>query len=338
MKNEISIEEMMDMSNLLFEKNKERWTPKTPASNINFVCWLVAEIGEVIDIIKKKGTEKIMNDPDVRQEMIEEITDCYMYLADILNRYEYTSDEFSDVYRKKMSFNLNRDYTKGKTNKDKETDLYSTNNENKFVILEGADGVGKSSFQDIILAYYKHIGLEEKIIYDKQIKNEVLSPFITKLRIEPKDVSKYAIQHLGVSAIIDNFYKYILPAFQNEQSVILDRSWISTYVYSLHSGISEQETQIISNPIIKIWEIYKQVIPKPSLVIFERSNTLKPNELNHNDFERISNLYRSLPNSTFFKNFNIFYINNDNDLETTWSDLATKLKLSYIPLNQFYTK
>lgn len=59
-----------------------------------------------------------MEDKDVRHEMLEEITDCYMYLADILNRYQYTPDEFSKVYKEKMNYNMNRN-RKGNTNKDK---------------------------------------------------------------------------------------------------------------------------------------------------------------------------------------------------------------------------
>ena len=73
----------------------------------------------MIDIVKKKGADKIMEDPDIRHEMLEEITDCYRYLADILNRYQYTPEEFSKVYKKKMNHNMKRDYSKGKTNKEK---------------------------------------------------------------------------------------------------------------------------------------------------------------------------------------------------------------------------
>ncbi len=42
-----------------------------------------------------------------------------MYLADILNRYEFTDNEISKVNRDKMNYNLNRDYSKSKTKADK---------------------------------------------------------------------------------------------------------------------------------------------------------------------------------------------------------------------------
>jgi len=61
-----------------------------------------------------------MEDKDVRHEMLEEITDCYMHLADILNRYQYTPDDFSKVYKEKMNYNMRRD-RKGKTSKDKKS-------------------------------------------------------------------------------------------------------------------------------------------------------------------------------------------------------------------------
>jgi NTP pyrophosphatase (non-canonical NTP hydrolase) len=115
----ITISEMMELSEKLYKLHENDWMKKTPESNIYWVGWLVGEIGEVIDIIKKKGVDKIMNDKSTRHEMLKEITDCYMYLADILNRYEFTDEEFSEVYRDKMKFNLNRDYSKGKTKSDK---------------------------------------------------------------------------------------------------------------------------------------------------------------------------------------------------------------------------
>ena len=119
MKTTITINEMMELSEQLYKKYEDYWD-NSPESNINWVCWLVGEIGEMIDIIKKKGADKIMNDKSTRLEMLKEIADCYMYLADILNRYEFTAEEFSKVYRDKMNYNLKRDYRKSKTKADKE--------------------------------------------------------------------------------------------------------------------------------------------------------------------------------------------------------------------------
>lgn len=104
----------MDLSNSLYEKHKDEWMDKTPESGIYWVGWLIAEVGEIIDVIKKKGVKKIMNEGKVREEMLKEIIDCYMYLADILNRFEYEPKEFSKMYEEKMSYNLSRVYDQAK--------------------------------------------------------------------------------------------------------------------------------------------------------------------------------------------------------------------------------
>jgi len=116
----ITIKDMVRLSEKLYNKHRHKWMKATPESNIYWIAWLIGEIGEVIDVIKKKGVEKIMGNKDTRQEMLEEIIDCYMYLADILNRYKYTPEEFTKKYFEKMHFNLKRDYKKSKTKNDKE--------------------------------------------------------------------------------------------------------------------------------------------------------------------------------------------------------------------------
>lgn len=118
MKN-VAIKDMLDLSNKLFDLHSHEWMQKTPESNIFYLAWLVGEVGEVIDIVKKKGPSKIMRDEKTRTEMLEEIVDCYFYLADIINRYGYTPEEFSKMYLDKMNYNLKRDFRTSKTKKDK---------------------------------------------------------------------------------------------------------------------------------------------------------------------------------------------------------------------------
>lgn len=117
-KENISIKEMLNLSKELKARHPE-WGKVTPDSNIYWLGWLVGEIGEVIDIVKKKGVEKIMRDPETRKEMIEELADCYMFLADILNRYKFSHADFSKTYFKKMDYNFKRDYKNSKTKADK---------------------------------------------------------------------------------------------------------------------------------------------------------------------------------------------------------------------------
>ena len=110
----ISVQEMLNYSLQLWKKHKKEWSPLEAKYAKYRLLWLIGELGEVIDIIKKDGEKAIMRNQSVRVKLIEEITDCYMYLADTLNCYKVTSKKFSQIYHQKMQYNLRREYKKGK--------------------------------------------------------------------------------------------------------------------------------------------------------------------------------------------------------------------------------
>lgn len=103
---------MLEIQNELQEKYKGKWQPIGPDAAQNKFMWAIGEMGEVIDIFKKRGVDQVMNDPEVRTHFIEEMADVYMYLADVLNCTGVTADEFADVYERKHAFNMKRDYVK----------------------------------------------------------------------------------------------------------------------------------------------------------------------------------------------------------------------------------
>lgn len=62
---------------------------------------MIGEIGEVIDIIKKNGSEKAVSDSILREKLIEE-------LADVLLCYGITTDELKHSYTNKFKKNMTR--------------------------------------------------------------------------------------------------------------------------------------------------------------------------------------------------------------------------------------
>lgn len=50
---DFSIKEMLEMQKELQEKYKDKWEPISPETGRNKMLWMIGEIGEVIDIIKK---------------------------------------------------------------------------------------------------------------------------------------------------------------------------------------------------------------------------------------------------------------------------------------------
>ncbi len=103
---------MLKMQKNLYEHNRDNWEPIEPKYARNSMLWMIGEIGEVLEIIKKRGEKAIMEDKKLRGEFLEELVDVEMYFIDILMRYNFSGEEFSEAYKIKSNKNLNRDYIK----------------------------------------------------------------------------------------------------------------------------------------------------------------------------------------------------------------------------------
>lgn len=108
--NDLTISKMLELSYSLWEKHKETWSPMKSEYGKTFILYMIEEIGEAIAIIKKKGEEKIMDDPEVRARFIEELGDVLMYYMDVLNRFDISAEEFTNAYIKKFQNNMSRNY------------------------------------------------------------------------------------------------------------------------------------------------------------------------------------------------------------------------------------
>ena len=76
-----SINEMQSMQKELQDKYKEKWERICPETGKNKFLWMIGEIGEVIDIIKKNGDKSAVADSSVREHLIEEMADVLMCYA-----------------------------------------------------------------------------------------------------------------------------------------------------------------------------------------------------------------------------------------------------------------
>ena len=105
---DFSINEMQEMQRTLQDKYKDKWEPICPETGKNKMLWMIGEIGEVIDMVKKHGGTKVATDIDLRKELVEELADVLMYYNDIMLCYNITADELKQVYIEKFQKNMNR--------------------------------------------------------------------------------------------------------------------------------------------------------------------------------------------------------------------------------------
>ncbi len=105
---QFTISEMQEMQRLLQEKYKAKWEPICAQIGQNKLLWMIGEIGEVIDIVKKNGGEKAATDVNIRKDLIEEMADVLMYFNDVMLCYGITEEELKRAYVEKFGKNMKR--------------------------------------------------------------------------------------------------------------------------------------------------------------------------------------------------------------------------------------
>ena len=106
--NDLSVSEMLDMQKKLQDKYSNIWEKICPETGRNKLLWMIGEIGEVIDIEKKSGPDKIMHDEKIRAHFVEECADVLMYLHDIMLCYGIEPEEMRKAYTEKFEKNMHR--------------------------------------------------------------------------------------------------------------------------------------------------------------------------------------------------------------------------------------
>ena len=105
---DFSINEMLEMQRTLQEQYKEKWKPISPERGKDQLLWMIGEIGEVIDIIKKHGGEAACRDEKLRTDLIEELADVLMFYNDVLLCYGISAEELKRSYVSKFEKNMTR--------------------------------------------------------------------------------------------------------------------------------------------------------------------------------------------------------------------------------------
>ena len=105
---DFGIKEMQEMQRILQDKYQDIWEAVSPETGKNKLLWMIGEIGEVIDIVKKHGGARACADAKLRAELVEELADVLMYYNDVMLCYGITSDELKRAYTEKFEKNMTR--------------------------------------------------------------------------------------------------------------------------------------------------------------------------------------------------------------------------------------
>ena len=105
---DFSMNQMQRMQKTLQDRYKTCWEPICADTGQNKLLWMIGEIGEVIDIVKKHGGDAVMSDPGLRKDLVEEMADVLMYYNDVMLCYDISPEELKQAYTAKFERNMNR--------------------------------------------------------------------------------------------------------------------------------------------------------------------------------------------------------------------------------------
>lgn len=104
----LDVEEMQNRQRLLQARYAGWWEPIDPEHGKNKLLWMLAELGEAIQIVKRHPDDEIALEGQIRNDFIEEMADVMMYFNDVLLCYGIAPEEFEKIYRDKHERNLTR--------------------------------------------------------------------------------------------------------------------------------------------------------------------------------------------------------------------------------------
>lgn len=104
----MDLNEMQQLQKTLQARYAGWWEPVDPEHGKNKILWLLAELGEAIQVVKRRPAEELAAPGKTRDDFVEELADVLMYFNDVLLCYGISPEEFEAVYRAKHARNMTR--------------------------------------------------------------------------------------------------------------------------------------------------------------------------------------------------------------------------------------
>ena len=104
----LNLETLLEMQRKLQDKYASVWEPTSVDTGKNNLLWMVGEIAEVADIIKKNGDHPAVEEPALREHLLEEMSDVLMYYFKVMLCYDISAGELQEAYLAKYKRNWTR--------------------------------------------------------------------------------------------------------------------------------------------------------------------------------------------------------------------------------------
>ena len=190
----------------------------------------------------------------------------------------------------------------------------------KLIVLEGPDGVGKSTLSERLTNRLRETGIVCEHLAFPGRQRGSLGSLVYDLHHEaPRlglgDVNPTSLQLLHIAAHVDAIEGHILPALRAGTWVVLDRFWWSTWVYGTASGVPERSLEAM----IELEQVHWAEVTPDVLFLVERESRTP------DDGDGLQERYRELANREQ-SNLRVATLRNDSSvdeaLDAAWEGLA----------------
>ena len=127
---------------------------------------------------------------------------------------------------------------------EKQMEKYTIGKQGALIVLEGPDGIGKTTIANELTAILKKRGFPAVYYSFPGKEKNTLGSLVYQLHHNSQTfginyVDPVSLQLLHIAAHLDCISARILPSIFSGYHVVLDRYWWSTFVYGIAGGIDK---------------------------------------------------------------------------------------------------
>lgn len=167
-------------------------------------------------------------------------------------------------------------------------------NRGLLLVVEGPDGVGKSSIVRGVAQHLQSLGIRHSVLSFPGHEPGTLGKVVYDIHHDPARfgivrMSAAAKQALHIAAHIDAIEQKIIPLLEVGEHVLLDRFWWSTWVYGIVDVVSTK----LLEALIKAERIHWGSVRPSLVVLLDRNEPIERDE-DMNDWKRMRAEYLAL--------------------------------------------
>lgn len=194
----------------------------------------------------------------------------------------------------------------------------------KLFVLEGPDGVGKSTLAYSLTERLNARGIPCDHFAFPGREAGTLGRHIYDFHHNPiqfgvKSVNPTSVQVLHIAAHLDTIERDILPTLQRGRSIVLDRFWWSTWVYGRVSGVDRLTLEAMLNVEFKYWN---EVLPTIVFLLGRSAPIGKEGPID--TWKRLGAAYYELAEEQRHR-YQVQIVQNDRDIAETLDDILKSI-------------